>query len=232
MVGTPDPRYSPGVHDLDQRLTSDELDRLDDLLAEVRPTEVLEFYRVHGLLAAVLTAPTLIPPLVWMRTLLGEEPNFQSQAQAEEVMGLMMRLYNQINDELRAGEFIPMDDQDDDALRDWCGGYLEGAQLDPKWAQDQALWSRILPVHIVATDGRQLIGEPDVDGTVITDVTAKVEQCRAVLVDWCQETFDLVDPERRGGGPTPVRTPPRTKVGRNDPCPCGSGKKYKKCCLV
>lgn len=22
----------------------------------------------------------------------------------------------------------------------------------------------------------------------------------------------------------------RTKVGRNDPCPCGSGKKYKKCC--
>lgn len=22
-----------------------------------------------------------------------------------------------------------------------------------------------------------------------------------------------------------------TKVGRNDPCPCGSGKKYKQCCL-
>ena len=25
-------------------------------------------------------------------------------------------------------------------------------------------------------------------------------------------------------------TPPRPKVGRNDPCPCGSGKKYKRCC--
>ncbi|WP_425314952.1 SEC-C metal-binding domain-containing protein [Treponema vincentii] len=25
-----------------------------------------------------------------------------------------------------------------------------------------------------------------------------------------------------------VRTTP--KVGRNDPCPCGSGKKYKHCC--
>ena len=24
--------------------------------------------------------------------------------------------------------------------------------------------------------------------------------------------------------------PELTKVGRNDPCPCGSGKKYKKCC--
>jgi preprotein translocase subunit SecA len=27
-----------------------------------------------------------------------------------------------------------------------------------------------------------------------------------------------------------VRSGP--KVGRNDPCPCGSGKKFKKCCLV
>ena len=25
--------------------------------------------------------------------------------------------------------------------------------------------------------------------------------------------------------------PTRPKVGRNDPCPCGSGKKFKKCCL-
>ena len=23
-----------------------------------------------------------------------------------------------------------------------------------------------------------------------------------------------------------------TKIGRNDPCPCGSGKKYKNCCLL
>ena len=30
-----------------------------------------------------------------------------------------------------------------------------------------------------------------------------------------------------------VRSPEKTtnvKVGRNDPCPCGSGKKYKRCC--
>ena len=30
-------------------------------------------------------------------------------------------------------------------------------------------------------------------------------------------------------GPRPVRV---EKVGRNDPCPCGSGKKYKKCCAL
>lgn len=31
-------------------------------------------------------------------------------------------------------------------------------------------------------------------------------------------------------GPAPVRSA-GPKVGRNDPCPCGSGKKYKHCCL-
>ena len=31
-----------------------------------------------------------------------------------------------------------------------------------------------------------------------------------------------------GGAPTFVRE--EAKVGRNDPCPCGSGRKYKKCC--
>jgi SEC-C motif domain protein len=31
-------------------------------------------------------------------------------------------------------------------------------------------------------------------------------------------------------GPAPVRST-APKIGRNDPCPCGSGKKYKHCCL-
>ncbi|WP_369694458.1 SEC-C metal-binding domain-containing protein [Mailhella massiliensis] len=37
------------------------------------------------------------------------------------------------------------------------------------------------------------------------------------------------------GGPAPAKEEDRrtyngVKVGRNDPCPCGSGKKFKKCC--
>lgn len=37
--------------------------------------------------------------------------------------------------------------------------------------------------------------------------------------------------EDEDDGPTePIRTV--AKIGRNEPCPCGSGKKYKKCCLV
>jgi len=36
-------------------------------------------------------------------------------------------------------------------------------------------------------------------------------------------------PRRRSTKAVPVRV--EKKVGRNEPCPCGSGKKYKKCCL-
>jgi len=41
--------------------------------------------------------------------------------------------------------------------------------------------------------------------------------------------------KRIGKAPTAEEdptVPSRRKVGRNDPCPCGSGKKYKKCCLA
>ncbi len=43
---------------------------------------------------------------------------------------------------------------------------------------------------------------------------------------------ELMDPEssREAQAPLVQHTPHKLKVGRNDPCPCGSGKKYKKCC--
>ena len=41
------------------------------------------------------------------------------------------------------------------------------------------------------------------------------------FIPYYEEMLDAVFPE----GPVPAKPP-----GRNDPCPCGSGKKYKKCC--
>ena len=38
-----------------------------------------------------------------------------------------------------------------------------------------------------------------------------------------------IGPEAPEGRPRQIKT--RIKTGRNDPCPCGSGRKYKKCCL-
>ena len=43
---------------------------------------------------------------------------------------------------------------------------------------------------------------------------------------------ELMDPEqaREAQAPLVQHEPHQPKVGRNDPCPCGSGKKYKRCC--
>jgi len=40
---------------------------------------------------------------------------------------------------------------------------------------------------------------------------------------------DISEVERLLNPPKPKQVEP--KVGRNDPCPCGSGKKFKKCCM-
>ena len=49
-----------------------------------------------------------------------------------------------------------------------------------------------------------------------------------IFSDECEDDGDWEGEFAEAEKLTPVRTEP--KIGRNDPCPCGSGKKYKKCC--
>jgi hypothetical protein len=46
------------------------------------------------------------------------------------------------------------------------------------------------------------------------------------------EHIEYTEPGATGGGRSwgPAAAPPARRVGRNDPCPCGSGKKFKQCC--
>lgn len=55
---------------------------------------------------------------------------------------------------------------------------------------------------------------------------------RARLVENSLERKAVAKPTGTGGDDTVKRAPVhvKKKVGRNDPCPCGSGLKYKKCC--
>ena len=65
--------------------------------------------------------------------------------------------------------------------------------------------------------------EENVKRTETAEITgAGLEDTAINLVD------GTVKPKEGGLNKTVVNTEP--KVGRNDPCPCGSGKKYKNCC--
>ena len=75
-------------------------------------------------------------------------------------------------------------------------------------------------------------GEGDDEGVV--EFVASYEQDGAQEVHheiatfrWVEGKWCFVDGKMVGKEPFVRSTP---KVGRNDPCPCGSGKKHKKCC--
>lgn len=46
---------------------------------------------------------------------------------------------------------------------------------------------------------------------------------------WTNKGFTNIELDKSAASMSEVRVKPQ-KIGRNDPCPCGSGKKYKKCC--
>ncbi|MEH6906998.1 SEC-C metal-binding domain-containing protein [Neobacillus drentensis] len=54
------------------------------------------------------------------------------------------------------------------------------------------------------------------------------------LMDWklaaLEREIEFRNASKQGGSPQNGPILKENKVGRNDPCPCGSGKKYKKCC--
>lgn len=123
-------------------LSGDELDQLETLLqslplsdaAEENALSALSIKAIDGLFAALALHPQMIMPSEWMEYLLGDSV-FTSQAQAEQVMGLLMRHYNHvvsnIRKNIRMGEYNPLLtlENDLDDTHQWCRGFILGSQL-------------------------------------------------------------------------------------------------------
>ncbi len=80
----------------------------------------------------------------------------------------------------------------------------------PSWRRRDDPWSFYDEQHILSRQRRRMERE--------ARDARRLENSQA---NWEEPDFEPVE--------TYVRETP--KIGRNDPCPCGSGKKYKKCCL-
>ena len=113
-----------------------ELERLEDLLAsEIFRGEAMRLDELQGLLCAVVSAPEPVLPSAWMPAALGEEPVYENETQAQEVIDLLMRLYNEVAAVLYRGEepeliLYPADvDSDESDYGAWADGYLYGTHL-------------------------------------------------------------------------------------------------------
>ncbi|MEI7946654.1 MAG: YchJ family protein [bacterium] len=99
------------------------------------------------------------------------------------------------------------------------------AENSRKWAES-AKWNGM---EIVKTEGGS---ETDTTGTVefIARYAVKekeFEHHEVAQFEKVDDTWAFIDGKIFGTEPMRREAP---KVGRNDPCVCGSGKKYKKCC--
>jgi uncharacterized protein len=214
------------ARELRRPLGQAELDVLSEFLSTT--SGAMPVSEAHGFLTAIASAPTTMMPSVWQPVLLGER-GFSSMEQARHVLGLVMRLYNQIVTDLTEDNPIAPSDADE-AVDSWCTGYLKAARMDDVWTSDETGVMFLFP-HAVLAGEVDLVGEQDADGKVIHDPAPQLRRCREGLDDAVHEANRYWTEWRRKSMAAPVasRAP---KIGRNEPCPCGSGRKFKKCCAL
>ena len=214
--------------------TDADLDKLEAYLREEhRIDATLPVDAIQGLFAAISSTTTETPREKWLPEILGESHAFESPEDADEIIGLLERFREETARQLREGEgfdFILYGPEgDDEDLAAWADGYLIGVDLaDPPWADvadAEDLDDILYPFLVLTGQARSLAEENGEEWMSEEEEARMVADIRESLADHLQNVrtywFDKARPETvRREGP---------KVGRNDPCPCGSGRKYKNC---
>jgi len=215
---------------------SRDLSALDDFLLDTPlDADTLLLSGLDGLLAGVAVCPdSTIPPSEWLAALWGgEEPVFDDEEEAKLVVGLILKHYNDVVDRLDRRRYEPIYDidSDDSALWEiWMRGFDRAVELRPDaWrgfdrdgdAEVRGAWlmlTRLSELALQANDRNFVEGDE-----------VLIENAAELIPHSLQLLYRASRAGRRGARRS---SPPRPrKVGRNDPCPCGSGRKYKHCCL-
>ncbi len=216
------------------RFSESDLDRLEQYLnAPERADETLPLDAIQGLFAALASSSAPVPPETWVPEVLGPRHKFASEAEEREITELLGRFRDETARQLNEGEgfdFILYGPEGvDEDLSAWAEGYLMGVDLaEPPWdesAEPEDLESMLYPFLVLSGQARDMAiaaGEAWMSEDEEADLLAQIREGLADhLIDVRQYWFDKSIP------PTVRRDAP--KVGRNDPCPCGSGKKFKNC---
>jgi yecA family protein len=194
--------------------TRKELSQLEALLAKA--PKALSLTMTHGLMVAVASAPGMVMPSAWIQRVVGDAV-FESEKQAQQVFGTLMRLFNHILDDLNAGKLTILGED----RRKWCVGYVAGVDMDGEWMGNSESLQMIAPITVVA-EGRAPRGIDDPEGFL--------QACRDNLESFAIDIHrHFIERRRKEMAVQPARNQV-PQVGRNTPCPCGSGKKYKRCC--
>jgi uncharacterized protein len=223
-------------------LSETEFDALSDALSGMG-ARAMNLEQLDGFLAALVCSPEEVTQTEWLREALGfdamKDDQLASEPSTRTLLALLSRHRDFIAHTLRSGDvFTPLliaDESGEYPANDWAIGFLRGMWLRREaWAElldDEDHGGSLVPIFALAHEH-----DPDPEMRPYKEpITAEVRErliigaAAGVMNIYryfrerpAEEAFSL-----RDASPFQRFAP---KVGRNEPCPCGSGKKYKMCC--
>ncbi|MEO8276597.1 MAG: UPF0149 family protein [Thermoanaerobaculia bacterium] len=231
------PHDADPAQDYDPALTNDELKELDRFLSSAGLVErSLDIFGLEGFLAALATGPEPVDAAEWMPWVWdidkGEiAPEFDTPAEEEHILGLVTRAREAVANalspgRLQAGEFRPIfEDGDSDAATNWCSGFVAGTRFaSDAWTEridERPKW--FAPILGLGLE----------DGDTPRPRKSQIERWTRDLGAATTKiaTFWSAGEATAADLPAvPQSIAAAAGAGRNEPCPCGSGKKFKRCC--
>jgi uncharacterized protein len=231
------------MEDLTYPLNEEEIERLDQFLlnriddqiiTEEMDEGIFDISTLDGFFTAIVSGPVTIPPSVWLPSVWGDfEPEWENEETFSDILSLLIRHMNGIVQTLMEypDDFEPLylerivDDRSYIIVDEWCEGYHRGTELSPdQWQSGGEAVAALLNPILSFTAATDWKGHDNVDEDVETIQQAIAPNARELHAYWLTRRDDIPQHEL-------IAKHNQPPVGRDDPCPCGSGKKYKKCCL-
>lgn len=222
------------------------LRELDEALLDLPDAaEAMLLSEVDGYACGLALLPDDIPESEWLPAIWRPDPAtpdylYHDQALLDDIARLATQHVRMVARDLHRGEFEPIYDVDpsneDLVWEGWISGFDRAMALrseafngiDTASEAVQDAFSAMLTLAMLA-EGEGETENPD----AAPDLTsAERDQIGAAAPDLIPQSVDTLYMWSRSGRPLPDFAVPvrKAQIGRNDPCPCGSGRKYKKCC--
>jgi uncharacterized protein len=225
-----------------QPLSEAEFDRLAEVLKRLGDKRAMNLEMVDGFFAALICGPDIVPPSEYLPEIWGgqmvNEPVFETKPVLQEFMSLLMRHWNSVSRVLQSGNvYLPLLVEDENGVaraNDWANGFVHGMEMRRRgWATlvgDEEQGGPLVPIFALAHEH-----DPDPEMRPYKEpISAEARErliCAAaggVMAIYRYFRSERASAARRATATTFRREAP--KIGRNEPCPCGSGQKFKHCC--